>query len=267
MAPQPKNRVKSRSGCVRCKQKHVKCDEAVPSCLTCVRGGLACPGYRKPVKWSDKHEKLKVGPPRLATGFGGGLENFWATFTEEAAKLHAAIASDAQSSPPITTQPATSSDSWGVATDSHLLPENNNPTYREENGRFSAASSMLWSDHNIDPPNSYSRDKVEEAVQNDDLDEPECSDQVFNRFVLLKTQSDTLSSYYFSWVCGINSGFDSPSNPLRALVANFMPTHPLISHCMLSMSAAHLYQHEGDVASVALEHRTEAISCLASDIQ
>ncbi|KAL3454109.1 hypothetical protein BJX65DRAFT_262821 [Aspergillus insuetus] len=33
---------KSRHGCVRCKQKHVKCDEAQPTCGTCVRYEVPC---------------------------------------------------------------------------------------------------------------------------------------------------------------------------------------------------------------------------------
>ncbi|CEL07024.1 hypothetical protein ASPCAL10190 [Aspergillus calidoustus] len=33
---------KSRHGCVRCKQKHVKCDEVRPTCGTCVRYEVPC---------------------------------------------------------------------------------------------------------------------------------------------------------------------------------------------------------------------------------
>ncbi|KAJ0422027.1 hypothetical protein BJY00DRAFT_280790 [Aspergillus carlsbadensis] len=33
---------KSRQGCIRCKQKHVKCDEARPTCSTCVRYDVPC---------------------------------------------------------------------------------------------------------------------------------------------------------------------------------------------------------------------------------
>ncbi|KIX00668.1 uncharacterized protein Z518_09733 [Rhinocladiella mackenziei CBS 650.93] len=37
------------SGCIKCKQRHVKCDEKKPACLRCIKLGVKCPGYRLPV--------------------------------------------------------------------------------------------------------------------------------------------------------------------------------------------------------------------------
>ncbi|KAH6977836.1 fungal-specific transcription factor domain-containing protein [Fusarium venenatum] len=48
--------VKSRSGCVTCKKRRLKCDETEPLCKRCIKSGLACPGYNKPIKWSTKYE-------------------------------------------------------------------------------------------------------------------------------------------------------------------------------------------------------------------
>ncbi|KAF5863442.1 hypothetical protein ETB97_010073 [Aspergillus alliaceus] len=39
------NGPRSRSGCITCKLRHVKCDEAKPSCSRCQRTGLKCDGY------------------------------------------------------------------------------------------------------------------------------------------------------------------------------------------------------------------------------
>ncbi|KAJ1323994.1 transcriptional activator protein UGA3 [Microdochium nivale] len=50
----PKTR--SRNGCSACKTRRLKCDEARPACLACVRGNRPCPGYRKAFRWSTKHE-------------------------------------------------------------------------------------------------------------------------------------------------------------------------------------------------------------------
>ncbi|KAI5865921.1 hypothetical protein GGS23DRAFT_554605 [Durotheca rogersii] len=36
---------KVRSGCITCKKRHVKCDEAKPHCKTCVSRGMTCEGY------------------------------------------------------------------------------------------------------------------------------------------------------------------------------------------------------------------------------
>ncbi|CAG9946919.1 unnamed protein product [Clonostachys rosea f. rosea IK726] len=82
----------------------------------------------------------------------------------------------------------------------------------------------------------------------------------------INSREDYLISYYFSLICVINSGFDSPQNPFRMVVADMIWTHPLILNCMLSMSAAHLYQRQNVPSTEALQHRTTAISVLSSEI-
>ncbi|RDW83033.1 hypothetical protein BP5796_04524 [Coleophoma crateriformis] len=39
---------KSRSGCLTCKTRRIKCDEGKPSCLRCINTGRTCDGYRVP---------------------------------------------------------------------------------------------------------------------------------------------------------------------------------------------------------------------------
>ncbi|KAI1505720.1 hypothetical protein F5X99DRAFT_404756 [Biscogniauxia marginata] len=41
---------KTRTGCVTCKGRRVKCDEARPSCAKCEKAGFQCAGYEKPPK-------------------------------------------------------------------------------------------------------------------------------------------------------------------------------------------------------------------------
>ncbi|KAH7407340.1 hypothetical protein BKA64DRAFT_705748 [Cadophora sp. MPI-SDFR-AT-0126] len=40
-----KPHLKRTSGCITCKSRHVKCDEAKPACLRCRTGGFTCGGY------------------------------------------------------------------------------------------------------------------------------------------------------------------------------------------------------------------------------
>ncbi|THV76395.1 hypothetical protein D6C86_07028 [Aureobasidium pullulans] len=40
--PQRRSHTKSRRGCLQCKQRHVKCDEATPSCGYCIKREVAC---------------------------------------------------------------------------------------------------------------------------------------------------------------------------------------------------------------------------------
>ncbi|KAL2004680.1 hypothetical protein VTN00DRAFT_3208 [Thermoascus crustaceus] len=46
----------SRTGCARCKNQRLKCDEQKPECGRCVRVGAECPGYVQRLKWSTKYE-------------------------------------------------------------------------------------------------------------------------------------------------------------------------------------------------------------------
>ncbi|KAI1750610.1 hypothetical protein F4782DRAFT_508930 [Xylaria castorea] len=41
----PRDRQRSRSGCVTCRIRKVKCDEAYPACRRCISTGRACDGY------------------------------------------------------------------------------------------------------------------------------------------------------------------------------------------------------------------------------
>ncbi|KAL6916683.1 hypothetical protein FSHL1_008131 [Fusarium sambucinum] len=49
--------VRSRSGCLTCRNKHLKCDEAKPECQVCITRGVQCGGYQRGLRWSTKHEK------------------------------------------------------------------------------------------------------------------------------------------------------------------------------------------------------------------
>ncbi|KAF4969833.1 hypothetical protein FSARC_2991 [Fusarium sarcochroum] len=56
---------KTRSGCIRCKQKHIKCDEARPSCGACTRYKVPCvlKTNHSRVLASTKGSQLAVGSP------------------------------------------------------------------------------------------------------------------------------------------------------------------------------------------------------------
>lgn len=42
---------KSRTGCLTCKRKRLKCDETKPACLKCVKKNIVCGGYATRFKW------------------------------------------------------------------------------------------------------------------------------------------------------------------------------------------------------------------------
>lgn len=79
-------------------------------------------------------------------------------------------------------------------------------------------------------------------------------------------QSSLLLDHYFSNVCQMNSAFDSLHNPFRSEVSRMIVNSPLLFYCVLSMSAAHLYQGDEPKSSIALEFQTEAISHLSIEL-
>lgn len=42
---------KTRTGCITCRRRHLKCDEGKPGCNRCVEGRRRCEGYDTPVPW------------------------------------------------------------------------------------------------------------------------------------------------------------------------------------------------------------------------
>jgi hypothetical protein len=84
--------------------------------------------------------------------------------------------------------------------------------------------------------------------------------------ITFEDRNMSLSRHYFSVICHINCAFDSEKNPFRVCVSDMMKGCPLIYHCVLSMSAAHLATQVSEVSSEALEHRTKALSCLQLQI-
>ncbi|RDW93633.1 Zn(II)2Cys6 transcription factor [Aspergillus mulundensis] len=58
-----RRRTKSRAGCLKCKQRRIKCDLRDPACAQCEKVGLSCPGYKRGLRWSYKHELLRDEQP------------------------------------------------------------------------------------------------------------------------------------------------------------------------------------------------------------
>lgn len=79
--PEPSKRklIKSRTGCLTCKKKRLKCDEAKPFCQKCKSKGLICGGYVTNFVWKSFDElgpggkkKKKKNKDTLSTGSGSG---------------------------------------------------------------------------------------------------------------------------------------------------------------------------------------------------
>ncbi|KAL5360441.1 hypothetical protein BJX96DRAFT_175297 [Aspergillus floccosus] len=47
------------TGCARCRERRIKCDEAIPDCTQCRRYGRPCPGYRRTFRFQDERPALE----------------------------------------------------------------------------------------------------------------------------------------------------------------------------------------------------------------
>ncbi|KAI5461764.1 fungal-specific transcription factor domain-containing protein [Mariannaea sp. PMI_226] len=72
-APKPRHE-KSRNGCVTCKARRRKCDEAKPSCSQCVRRRVVCGGYSKDLRWKEFEAPGQAGASLGSTTRGQDTE-------------------------------------------------------------------------------------------------------------------------------------------------------------------------------------------------
>ncbi|KAF5695622.1 Arginine metabolism regulation II [Fusarium denticulatum] len=122
----------------------------------------------------------------------------------------------------------------------------------------------------MQPPSTSNSDKPSTLCDDVQVDEeyPLAVDELYNDSFCLTSytptpQTSLILDHYFTAVCHFNSSFDSVNNPFRSEVARMMADSPLLLGCVLSMSAAHLYQGDKSSSCIPLEFQTEAMSQLS----
>ncbi|KAJ4053209.1 Beauvericin cluster-specific repressor bea4 [Fusarium oxysporum] len=235
-------------------QKKVKCDEQLPGCKRCAKIGVECPGYHKPVKWSVKYERYMVDSSPTA-------DNSFSWFDSGARNLSNLI------------QPK--SDSESVET------QNDNDSEVQAPGPFTQGSSSSLSDARehledmleMHPPSTLTSEQPSALCDDVQADEEFslAPDALHDDSLCLTSYTPTLQTslildHYFTTVCHFNSSFDSANNPFRSEVARMMADSPLLFGCVLSMSAAHLYQGDKNSSYIPLEFQTEAMSHLSQTL-
>ncbi|KAL4814387.1 hypothetical protein BDW67DRAFT_192219 [Aspergillus spinulosporus] len=249
--PLPRNRVKTRTGCLRCKQRRIKCDETHPHCNQCTRRAYDCPGYQRPLKWSAKYE---------------------------VAANDAAARKDARSKPTTNarTPDLTMNTMSSILSPSASVP-GSTPQHLPMTTEFAGQDAPLYTAspdanfqdfefNNVSPPQyEQTSSSFLDSVQLLDAFDTRLGDWADLTVSLplpLEDQDTRIFRHYFFKVCRINSCFDSDANPMRMQIHNQMAFSGLIYHCVLSMSAA----HEGSIDSTALTYRSKAVNCLKSEL-
>ncbi|KAI1046733.1 hypothetical protein LB505_006725 [Fusarium chuoi] len=255
MTDEPKRcrtkKVKARTGCSTCKRRKVKCDEQLPGCKRCAKVGVECPGYHKPVKWSVKYERHMVNSTPTA-------DDSFPCFNSGAGNLS------------ISMQPKSNPGS--------VETQNNNDDEVQEPGPFTQDSSSSVFDARehledmleMQPPSTLNSGQLSTLCDDVQADEefPLALNALHDDSLCLTSytpplQTSLILDHYFTTVCHFNSSFDSANNPFRSEVARMMADSPLLFGCVLSMSAAHLYQGDKSSSSIPLEFQTEAMSHLS----
>ncbi|KAH8886229.1 hypothetical protein GQ53DRAFT_845040 [Thozetella sp. PMI_491] len=72
-----KSKPKVRTGCITCKLRRVKCDEAKPSCLKCTKTGRKCDGYGMQGFAIAPHRGPSLGGPASTSAESTSLEYFY----------------------------------------------------------------------------------------------------------------------------------------------------------------------------------------------
>lgn len=117
----------------------------------------------------------------------------------------------------------------------------------------------FWNDSELTPMWDSDWDVTNSSLNNSGLDSGIFLSPIQ---MPLDEKSLILSNHYFSDVCPINSCFDSHRNPLRSFVGNLM-TSSLIYTIVITVSASHICHRDKEMVSLALRHRSNAMSHLA----
>jgi len=235
-------------------EKKVKCDEQLPGCKRCAKIGVECPGYHKPVKWSAKYERYMVDSSPTA-------DNSFSWFDSGARNLSNLI------------QPKSDSESVEAQNDNDSEVQAPGPFTQGSSSSLSDAREHLEDMLEMQPPSTLNSEQPSALCDDVQADEEFslAPDALHDDSLCLTSYTPTLQTslildHYFTTVCHFNSSFDSANNPFRSEVARMMADSPLLFGCVLSMSAAHLYQGDKNSSYIPLEFQTEAMSHLSQTL-
>ncbi|KAJ5390038.1 uncharacterized protein N7496_001106 [Penicillium cataractarum] len=203
----PRNRRKTRSGCLRCKQRKIKCDEALPHCNQCTRRALDCPGYERPLKWSSKYETWNSADATKESS--ANVISSERDLTNNAKEPENNLSK--------TSTKLSCIRSPSLSQRGHVSESN----YQ----RHTTGGVPMEDDFTLDPdkllgPLIFSRPSIDEFFydtisQSQALDTTLWDDLLIPSPQIAEDQSTRLSRHYFSSICRINCCFDSSKNPFR----------------------------------------------------
>ncbi|KAH1631358.1 hypothetical protein KXX39_001620 [Aspergillus fumigatus] len=215
--------------------------------LICTRRGYDCPGYSRPLKWSSKYE---VANTELGSKSNARRKRLDCSDSDDKVlrlevmlshnKRQTEMQRDVFAAEEHTSYAAGKEQSSGDTVQSHLQEDDLEP-----NLALPIFSNVEFNDLHLDVTSSLEHE----------LDASTSVTMLWNdsftpTLITFEDRNTSLLRHYFSVICHINCAFDSEKNPFRVCVSDMMKGCPLIYHCVLSMSAAHLATQVLEIAKM-----------------
>ncbi|KAL4910835.1 fungal-specific transcription factor domain-containing protein [Aspergillus multicolor] len=273
--------VRSRNGCVTCKERRLKCDEAKPFCQRCQNSRVPCEGYKKKdFKWrvvdrgsiaslatksrqaprgasvvrledlNEENSPESTSPLRSAFETAAhafedlGNQEFDSSPTAATPAFGDPQQSQNDLSVPIPT-PSTTQDNQPIGTSQA------EPTYPTEADLFT-----------LDSPSRFLHELFNSSPL-DDLALP-----LFAQPSTDPNSPEMLMQRFSVDTCGILSVKDGPTeNPWRTLIWPLSSSSPAVYHAVSSMAAAHASYDEPGLQLCSMQNRNRSIQELIVDIK
>ncbi|RGP73678.1 transcription factor [Fusarium sporotrichioides] len=285
-APKRKVPIRSRSGCLTCRNKHLKCDEAKPECQVCISRGVQCGGYQRGLRWSTKHEKTaeltqhkfttstspkstcpaekrRGRPPKrqLDTASMSSFATTNSTFTTTGAVDQGIFGEFVLDAPPsesghrghVEEMPSNTATGNFMTQFSMDLPVEGLPV--EEFSWISDALDMS--------PNSQS------FTENHELSLFPTQQNYSTLFLPppITDLSSQLVDYWFRDVCSLWSQYDSPTNANRMMATALWSTSEAVSTSLQSMSSAYLSSRMPHMKKVSISMMKNATDVIEEELR
>ncbi|CVL09582.1 hypothetical protein FPRO06_10325 [Fusarium proliferatum] len=281
-APAPKTITRSRTGCAVCKSKRLKCDESKPACSRCVRLGIPCPGYQKPLRWKagSKSPKDVVETPRSDVNADPQPSSAYVPYQTQPAEQFVNNfydpelmdqLNDAMNPGCVDTQ---GQETLDTALPLMQFPDDVLQLYPEQAlgqtpdtiGQGST-DERLWPVATITPTQQYPPAQATSQALTRHEPQNQTVESVGEMPLAhaLQDYSSVLVEYYFKEVCGMMSCYDSSMNPYRTTISNMWSGSQSLYYITQSMAAACLSEVSPNFTPVGRQLRDQAMICLSRE--
>ncbi|KAF4978851.1 hypothetical protein FZEAL_4833 [Fusarium zealandicum] len=273
--------LRSRSGCLTCRDKHLKCDETKPNCQICISRGIECGGYQRGLKWSTKHEKHAE---LAGHGFPLAQPQTWTPKKRRGRPpkrpLGSTSASSASSVPISHSDPGDmnrglfpevilqGSQAVDYSHEEQLLHGVQSTGCNDLLSQFDLSMSTAdfqWDPDTFELPNDFG-DVVDNSTGLSLLPIQQSAGSLYIPPTIAHIPS-SLVEYWFRDVCSLWSQYDSPTNFNRTMATALWSTSEAVSTSLQSMSAAYLSSKFPHMKKTSISMMKVATTAIEAELQ